>query len=327
MRSRAFLVSEKVLGAAIASALGVVSGCSSQPVACGGCNCGDVGAPTPFDVTYEACAPGDGGSAEAGDADMDASAVDAGVCFATCDQACAQLKPATISGGGAICLSSTQDAGTAGSVMAHCEVPAGACMGRKLDGLHAPEVDCEDPVGAFFARSAWLEAASVGAFRRLARELAAHGAPARLVASARECARDEIRHARLMTMLAKKRGATVPRVVVEDMGVRDLESIARENAIEGCVGETFGAAVALLHGARSKDADVASAMREIAPDELRHAAFGWAVAAWAEEKLSREAHDRVRAARVAAARELSSQTADPHERALATEMQRTLWAA
>ena len=90
-------------------------------------------------------------------------------------------------------------------------------MGRKLDGLSAPEVEGEG-LAAFFARSAWLEAASVGAFRRLARELRAHGAPDELIAAAKACALDEIRHARLMARLAKKHGASVPRVVVEPSG-------------------------------------------------------------------------------------------------------------
>lgn len=324
MRSRAFL--EQILGAAITSALGVVAGCSSQPVACGGCNCGDVGSPTPFDVTYEVCAATDAGAGEAGDADTDASAADAGMCFSSCDMACAQLKPGTIVGGGAICLSSTQDAGTTATVTAHCEVPVGACMGRKLDGLLPPDVSSEG-LGAFFARSAWLEAASVGAFRRLARELRAHGAPEELIADAKACARDEIRHARLMTRLANKHGASVPRVVIEEIGVRDLETIARENAVEGCVGETFGAALARFESDHATHEDVRSAMRAIADDELRHAALGWAVAAWAETRLPREARERVRTARNAAARELIGAIDGPRERALAAEIHRELWAA
>src|SRR5260221_408672 len=79
----------------------------------------------------------------------------------------------------------------------------GLCAGRKLDGLRAPEIACEDPIAAWFAEAAWLEAASIGAFRRLARELRAHGAPAHLIASANVCARDEIRHARMMARLAE----------------------------------------------------------------------------------------------------------------------------
>jgi len=140
-----------------------------------------------------------------------------------------------------------------------------------------------------------------------------------LIASANVCARDEIRHARMMARLAEKHGAIVPRVEIRAaLGVRDLESIARENAVEGCVGETYGAAVATWAGANAEHEDVRAASRAIAADEMRHAAFGWAVHAWATEHLASGARDRVRAARDEAADALGS---DP----LAAELTRTLW--
>src|SRR6185295_13249702 len=123
---------------------------------------------------------------------------------------------------------------------------------------------------------------SIHAFRRLARELRAHGAPSDLVNAARACARDEARHARTMARLARAHGATIDRVHVEDVGTRDLEAIARENAVEGCVGETYGALLAIWQAEHAADADVRAAMREIAPDEMRHAALAWAVATWAD---------------------------------------------
>jgi hypothetical protein len=309
MGSRAFL-GEDALRVAIASALAALAaGCSSQPVACGGCGCNqDAAPPQKYDVTFEVCS-------DAGTDDAGGDAGDAGVCVATCDQACVTLKPASISGSGS-CVSADLDAGP--TVTAHCETLQGACLGRKLDGLRAPDVASDDPIAAFFARAAWLEAASVGAFRRLARELRAHGAPARLIATATACARDETRHARMMARLAKKHGAVVPRVEVEALGVRDLESIARENAVEGCVGETYGAALATWAAEHAEHEDVRAASRVIAPDEMRHAALGWAVHAWAMERLESNACDRVRAARDEAAEALGS---DP----LVAELVRTLW--
>jgi hypothetical protein len=327
MRSRAFL-GEDSLRVAIGAAIGAVgvasfAACGSQPVSCGGCGCnGDATPqPTPFDVTFELCQTSDAGADASDDASSDASAEagDAGMCFATCDQACAALKPSSIATS-VSCVSTTPDGGT-GPITAHCTTVVGGCTGRRLDGLSAPKIDCDDPLGAWFAEAAWLEAASVGAFRRLARELRAHGAPAHLIAAANDAARDEIRHARLMTRFAKKHGAIVPGVVVEKMGVRDLESIARENAVEGCVGETYGAALAMQQRTHAQHADVREAMRAIADDELRHAALGWAVAAWAEARLDEAARDRVSDARRAAARDLSADSA------LASELGRSLWAA
>lgn len=328
MRSRAFLGEESLrvaIGAAVAAVGATVfAACGSQPVACGGCGCnGDATPqPTPFDVTFELCQTSDAGASDAsGDAADDASddAGDGGMCFATCDQACAALKPSSISASSASCVSTTPDAG-AGPLTAHCTTVVGACTGRKLDGLRAPAIDCDDPIGAWFAQAAWLEAASVGAFRRLARELRVHGAPAHLIAAANAAARDEIRHARLMARFANKYGAVVPRVEVENLGVRDLESVARENAVEGCVGETYGAAFAAWAAEHGDHEDVRAASREIAADEMRHAALGWAVHAWACDELDGDACERVRAAQGDAVRALGRD-------ALAVELDRVLWAA
>jgi len=170
------------------------------------------------------------------------------------------------------------------------------------------------------ANLAWLEAASISAFRRLARELRAHGAPRALILRAKESARDEARHARLMSKLATKHGASVPRVTIRDVPVRSLESIARENAVEGCVMETYGALTAAWDATHEPDPEIADAMSQIAPDELRHAALGWAVAAWANERLSPAARKRVRAARNAAALALVAETPTKPESILASKL-------
>ena len=58
--------------------------------------------------------------------------------------------------------------------------------GRRPAGLRPWRVPTRgSSAGRWLAEAAALEAASVPAFRRLARELAAHGAPARLVERAR----------------------------------------------------------------------------------------------------------------------------------------------
>jgi hypothetical protein len=187
--------------------------------------------------------------------------------------------------------------------------------GRKLEGLVDEAAGDSSSLGATFARAAWLEAASIHAFRRLARELRAHGAPRELVDAARSCARDEARHARTIARLARAHGATIDRVRVEDAGgARSLEAIARENAVEGCVGETYGALLAIWQADHARDADVRDAMREIAPDELRHAALAWSIAAWADTLLGDDARARVRDARDAAARAIAEDARnEPHD--------------
>jgi len=127
---------------------------------------------------------------------------------------------------------------------------------------------------------AYLEAASVDAFEGMTRELVAHGAPARLRAGARRAARDEVRHARVTRNLAERAGGTVSPVRLQASRVRSLEEMAIENAVEGCVRETFSAAVAMIQAERATDMKVRHAMKRIARDETRHAELSWAVAQW-----------------------------------------------
>ena len=168
--------------------------------------------------------------------------------------------------------------------------------GRRLDGLE-PCAPGDDGPARLFAQMAWLEAASVRAFERLARELAAHDAPQDLVRAARKAAREEARHAREMARIAHKFGASPPRVRVRRVRRRSLEAIAIENAVEGCVGETYGALFAAWQRTHATDRDFRAALDVIAPDELGHAALAWQVARWAEARLDAEANARVRVRR------------------------------
>jgi hypothetical protein len=151
---------------------------------------------------------------------------------------------------------------------------------------------------------AWLEAASVHAFERLARDLVAHRAPSALVRRAKLAAREEARHARMMRRLARANGATPARVRAKRWKPRTLEAVATENAIEGCVGETFGALVAMSDATRAADAHLREAMCVIAPDELGHAALAWSISQWASTRLDSATNARVRAARDRAVEEL-----------------------
>lgn len=164
-------------------------------------------------------------------------------------------------------------------------------------------------VGAFFARAAHLEAASVPAFRHLARELAVHGAPPELVRAAFASADDEVRHARAMAGFARRYGAAFVRPVVGAMPVRRLVDVAVDNAREGCVRETFGAVVAGVQARRAETPAVRRAFTHIALDEARHAALAWAIDAWVMPRLSsrdrRRVHETRRMAADQLAREIS----------------------
>jgi hypothetical protein len=223
------------------------------------------------------------------------------------------------------CPSSTvSDAGTteslglcyvseAGANQFECHYLAGACAGRRPAGLARSK-------RRGFAEQARLEAASVHAFARLACELEENGAPRGLIRSARRARRDEIRHARTMSRLA---GIGVPNPRVAPFAKRSLVRVARENAIEGCVRETFGALLATWQAERADDPAVRRAMRTIAKDETRHAALSWRVAAWADRKLDAKQRARVRAARDRAVRELEREL-DPEMQGLFATMRGAL---
>ena len=123
------------------------------------------------------------------------------------------------------------------------------------------------------------------AFARLERELAAHGAPRSLVAAARRARFEEARHFRLTRALAHRFGARAEAPRVTAGPVRTLEAIALENTAEGCVAETFGAAIGAWQAAASRDRAVRAAMTGIARDEAGHASLAWQVDAWARRRL------------------------------------------
>jgi hypothetical protein len=181
---------------------------------------------------------------------------------------------------------------------------SGCVVGRRPEGLQAAvPLRMPTALGAYFANTAHLEAASVFAFERLARELSELGAPDALVEAALRSARDEIRHGALVGALARRFGGEPSEARVAEPPPRGRYAIALENAVEGCVRETYGALVAHHQAALASDPAVAATMGGIAEDETRHAELAWQVAAWLEPQLSAaEQHELARAQREAVAR-------------------------
>ncbi|MBL8739609.1 MAG: ferritin-like domain-containing protein [Myxococcales bacterium] len=183
-------------------------------------------------------------------------------------------------------------------------------IGRRPAGL------CSRPrrprsLGQFFANAAHLEAASVPAFAQLAAELSAHGAPPALVRAAERARREEIRHAQVTAALARRFGAAPITPLLSPRGLRDLRAMALDNATEGCVRETFGAAIATVQARTARDASVLRAMRSIAADETRHAELSWAIDRWAMSRLTSSGRREMRRARRAAVEQLRAEMAKP----------------
>ncbi len=192
------------------------------------------------------------------------------------------------------------DGGTGQAARTTCRyIVPGGCRsdGRHPEGLLAARLEARCALGTLFAEMAWLEAASVLAFLRLAEELKAHGAPEALVRAARRSAGEEVRHQRAMAALARRHGAAMPEVELPPFVERSLEAMLLENAREGCVREMYGAVVVGWQARHAGDAQVREELGRIAEDELRHAELAWAVDAWAAERLTPEARQRVHEAR------------------------------
>ncbi|MEJ7603660.1 MAG: hypothetical protein WKG01_37580, partial [Kofleriaceae bacterium] len=117
-------------------------------------------------------------------------------------------------------------------------------------------------------------------------------------------ARDEVRHTVMMTHLAKRYGAVPPPAEVALPEMRTLEALAIENAVEGCVRETWGAVLALWQSRTAADPQIRAAFALIARDEIRHAGLAWEVDRWIRPQLDEPARARVDTARDAAVREL-----------------------
>lgn len=133
---------------------------------------------------------------------------------------------------------------------------------------------------------ALLEHASVASFARFSLSLMAAGAPAHLVEGAHQAALDEIRHAQLSFALASAYGGEMltpgnmplgPSVEVDT----DLAKIARDAAIEGCIGETLASLLAAEQAAHATDPAVKQVFSQIAEDEARHAELAFQTIAWA----------------------------------------------
>jgi hypothetical protein len=187
------------------------------------------------------------------------------------------------------------------------------CVGRRPAGLEAdanPSTEA-GAVGDFFANIARLEESAVAAFDVMIDELTRLGAPDSLVAAAREAREDEVRHTRSMGTIAERFGAEPRRPVIEAAPTRTAFEIALENAVEGCVRETFGALVGAHQALRAQDPEIARAMRDVADDEIRHAELSWALAGWLEPQLSAEERAQIEQAKRDAVMMLRQQASEP----------------
>jgi hypothetical protein len=198
-----------------------------------------------------------------------------------------------------------------GGAFTWCVHGSGCGTGRPPRGFVPRLVPAATALGASLVRMAQLEHASVAAFDALHADLVRLAAPASLLRSVRAARRDEVRHALLAAREAARHGAVSPRVVVAPIAPRSLEALAIDNAEEGCVVETYGAALLALQAKTAKDPRLRRMLRSIAADELRHAALSWRIAAWLDARLDVAERTRVAGARTRAIASLERKLAVP----------------
>ena len=174
------------------------------------------------------------------------------------------------------------------------------CEGRRpLGHVEGGDRDCGDPVGRTLAAMAYLEAASVLAFEQLAEQLVGFGAPEQLIDRCRVAAEQERAHARWLTIVAERHGASVP-VAAQTPVAQALFDVALHNAVEGCVHETFAALLAACRAERATSPVLRRVFAKIAADEAAHGQLAWDLHAWLQSRLPCE-----QAAVVAAAQRLA----------------------
>jgi hypothetical protein len=212
-------------------------------------------------------------------------------------------------------LHATADEGTA--ITADCTYQE-QCIGGRLHEVITTTQRASGPDAAatWLAQMAHDEAASVVAFRALAAELTAHGAPAYLLDRVRAAAADEVRHARQAHALAVARGGVVPRVEHQAPVARDLFSLALENVREAIVVETWAALRSRYQAEHAVDADLRAALVQIADDETRHAELARDLDAWLRDQLSPVDNARLDRARASAVDALIAQHRRPQATAL-----------
>ena len=211
--------------------------------------------------------------------------------LSTCDDGGAVSSEAC----GNLCGESVRSCSRTGNRL-QCEPFPCAVDGRRYRGLDDRAAPNARDIGSYLSRMAFFEAASVDAFAILERDLGALGAPKRLVQGCRDAKRDEARHARMAASLATSYGGTPPESVLHAHPHRDLEQLAIENAVEGCVRETFGVLIGMWQSVAAPTADLRAFFGAITNDELRHAALSARIDAWARTALSPAAIARLDAA-------------------------------
>lgn len=136
-----------------------------------------------------------------------------------------------------------------------------------------------------WTQEAQAEHAAIAAFAKLSLELIALGAPPDLVIRAHRAALQEVQHARLCFGVASAYAGTtlgpapLPEALAGD--TVDLDRVAREALLDGCLREGLAAEIAATGASTAIDPAIARVMRIQAREEAQHAELCRAIVKWA----------------------------------------------
>jgi hypothetical protein len=173
------------------------------------------------------------------------------------------------------------------------------------DDICALQRDAIDPHTTRALADAWLadaqmEHASIAAFARFVLQLVSLGAPASLVRDAAAAAVDEQRHAELCFSIASElagRPLGAAALAVSDaLSSWSLGEVIAEVVVEGCIGETVAALIALRQLEGATEPNVRRVLEQIATDESRHAELAWRFLRWAIDVGGEPAREAARLA-------------------------------
>ncbi|WP_040849290.1 hypothetical protein [Thiofilum flexile] len=185
--------------------------------------------------------------------------------------------------------------------------------GRLTEGTTLQAPAKHHVLGHYFAEMASMETAAITAFRYLVRELEAYQAPAALIQMAREAVQEEIEHAEMAGLLAQAYDTSVPEVLIDDFRLRSLVDIALENAVQGCVNETYAAACGYWQAAVAEHEVFREVIAHISEEESKHATLSWAIHVWIMPQLTLQEQQVVRVAQAQAIARLQTiEGADEH---------------
>ena len=175
-----------------------------------------------------------------------------------------------------------------------CSVFCG--VGRLASGVSA--VSEGTGLGRVLADMAAHEAAAVIAFAQLARELEAHGLHRSFQRGALRAGWEEQQHVAQVGTLAIQHGGRFAVLREADVPLRSVEELAFDNAVEGCVRETFGSLLGAYQARHAVHPGVRRVMAQVSADEVGHGAWSWELARQLEQRLplvkrrlAREARD------------------------------------